>query len=188
VRGSFVSAVNIDDFVAVLSQHACPICVVCSARLGGEVLPGVHSALQDAVEQPGLGSTSRHPKKVLPPRRPTDQHHAISTSATRDALRRVPLARALQSCAAAAAIPPMPSLLSGSRLGNLARPVMRTAAGLHADATRASLAKNANTSLRFWWVMKARGTRPATVARGSGRRCPASRDRRSRLRLRPSRM
>jgi hypothetical protein len=102
-----VSAVNIDDFVAVLSQHACPICVVCSARLGGEVLPGVHSALQDAVEQPGLGSTSRHPKKVLPPRRPTDQHHAISTSATRDALRRVPLARALQSCAAAAAIPPI---------------------------------------------------------------------------------
>jgi hypothetical protein len=84
--------------------------------------------------------------------------------------------------------PPSPSLLSGSRLGNLARPVMRTAAGLHADATRASLAKNANTSLRFWWVMKARGTRPATVARGSGRRCPASRDRRSRLRLRPSRM
>src|SRR5262245_61189394 len=50
---------------------------------------------------------ARHPvdpKKVLPPRRPTDQHHAISTSATRDALRRIPLALALQSCAAAAAI------------------------------------------------------------------------------------
>src|SRR5262245_2294107 len=43
-----------------------------------------------------MGSTSRDPKKVLPPRRPTDQHHAISTSATRDALRRVPLALALQ--------------------------------------------------------------------------------------------
>src|SRR5262245_879542 len=46
-----------------------------------------------------MGSTSRDPKKVLPPRRPTDQHHAISTSATRDALRRVPLALALQPCA-----------------------------------------------------------------------------------------
>src|SRR5262245_10477021 len=32
-----------------------------------------------------VGSTSRDPKKVFPPRRPTDQHHAISTSATRDA-------------------------------------------------------------------------------------------------------
>src|SRR5262245_28527175 len=37
----------------------------------------------------GMGSTPRDPKKVLPPRRPTDQHHAISTSATRDAFRRV---------------------------------------------------------------------------------------------------
>src|SRR5215475_9998059 len=60
-----------------------------------------------------MGSTSRDPKKVLPPRRPTDQHHAISTSATRDALRRVPLALALQPCAAAAAI--THRLLSGDR-------------------------------------------------------------------------
>jgi hypothetical protein len=43
-----------------------------------------------------MGSTPGDPKRVLPPRRPTDQHHAISTSATRDALRRVPLALALQ--------------------------------------------------------------------------------------------
>src|SRR5262252_9563420 len=43
------------------------------------------------------GLDTRDPKKVFPPRRPTDQHHAISTSATRDALRRVPLALALQS-------------------------------------------------------------------------------------------
>jgi hypothetical protein len=62
-----------------------------------------------------MGSTPVTQKKVLPPRRPTDQHHAISTSATRDALRRVPLALALQWCAAAAAITPSPSLLSGSR-------------------------------------------------------------------------
>src|SRR5262249_6553289 len=34
-------------------------------------------------QSPGLDT--RAPKKVLPPRRPTDQHHAISTSATRDA-------------------------------------------------------------------------------------------------------
>src|SRR6516165_10023673 len=60
-----------------------------------------------------MGSTPVTQKKVLPPRRPTDQHHAISTSATRDALRRVPLALALQSCAAAAAITPSPSLSSG---------------------------------------------------------------------------
>ena len=59
------------------------------------------------------GSTPVTQQKVLPPRRPTDRHHAISTSATRDALRRVPLALALQSCAAAAAITPSPSLLSG---------------------------------------------------------------------------
>ena len=32
------------------------------------------------------GLDTRDPKKVFPPRRPTDQHHAISTSATRDAL------------------------------------------------------------------------------------------------------
>src|SRR5215467_15465783 len=62
---------------------------------------------------PGLDT--RDPKKVFPPRRPTDQHHAISTSATCDALRRVPLAQAMQSCTAAAAITPSPSLLSGSR-------------------------------------------------------------------------
>ena len=62
-----------------------------------------------------MGSTPVTQKKVLPPRRPTDQHHAISTSATRDALRRVPLALALQSCAAAAAITSSPSPLSGSR-------------------------------------------------------------------------
>ena len=44
------------------------------------------------------GLDARDPKKVLPPRRSTDRHHAISTSATRDALRRVPLNYALQSC------------------------------------------------------------------------------------------
>jgi len=44
-----------------------------------------------------LGLDTRDPKKVLPPRRPTDEHHAISTSATS------PLALALQSCAATAA-------------------------------------------------------------------------------------
>ena len=48
-------------------------------------------------------------KKVLPP------HHAISTSAIRDTLPCVPLALALQSCAAAAAITSLPSLLSGNR-------------------------------------------------------------------------
>src|SRR6516165_7473663 len=62
-----------------------------------------------------MGSTPVTATKVLPPRRPTDRHHAISTSATHDALRRVPLAVALQSCAAAAAITPSPSLLAGSR-------------------------------------------------------------------------
>src|SRR5215468_7398246 len=30
----------------------------------------------------GHGLDTRDPKKVFPPRRPTDQHHAISTSAT----------------------------------------------------------------------------------------------------------
>ena len=54
-----------------------------------------------------IGSTPRDPKKVLPPRRPTDQHHAISTSATRDALRRVPLARR--------AADPSPSLIQWLR-------------------------------------------------------------------------
>src|SRR3974390_3104367 len=58
-----------------------------------------------------MGSTPVTQGKVLPPRRPTDQHHAISTSAPRDALRRVPLALAFQWCAAAAAINPSPSLL-----------------------------------------------------------------------------
>src|SRR5262245_29316207 len=61
------------------------------------------------------GLDTRDIKKVFPPRRPTDQHHAISTSATRDALRRVPLALALQWCTAVAAITPSPSLLFGSR-------------------------------------------------------------------------
>src|SRR5262245_2138231 len=39
-------------------------------------------------------------RRRFPPRRPTDRHHAISTSAIRIALRRVPLALAMQSCAA----------------------------------------------------------------------------------------
>src|SRR5215467_9163218 len=71
--------------------------------------------VREAGPDQGHGLDTRDPKKVFPPRRPTDQHHAISTSATRDALRRVRLALALQSCADAAAITPSPSLLSGSR-------------------------------------------------------------------------
>src|SRR5262245_61724253 len=43
----------------------------------------------DVVREAGpdqrLGLDTRDPQKVLPPRRPTDRHHAISTSATRDA-------------------------------------------------------------------------------------------------------
>ena len=46
------------------------------------------------------GLDARDPKKVLPPRRSTDRHHAISTSATRDALRRVPLVLAFAAAAA----------------------------------------------------------------------------------------
>jgi hypothetical protein len=61
-----------------------------------------------------LGWTPVTQQKVLPPRRPTYRHHAISTSATRDAFRRVPLALALRSCAAAAPITASPSPLSGS--------------------------------------------------------------------------
>src|SRR5262249_29994517 len=67
------------------------------------VQPFFTTAGPDVVREVGPdhfhGLDTRDNKKVLPPRRPTDQHHAISTSATRDALRRVPLALPLQSCA-----------------------------------------------------------------------------------------
>src|SRR5262245_14087600 len=62
-----------------------------------------------------MWSTPLDPNKVLPPRRPTNQHHAISCSATCDALSRVPFVLALQPCATAAAITPSPSFLSGGR-------------------------------------------------------------------------
>src|SRR6516225_10681029 len=95
------------------------IAVGCSHVSGLLVQPFFTTAGPDVVREVGPdqlhGLDTRDYKKVLPPRRPTDQHHAISTSATRDALRRVPLALAVQSCAAAAAITPSPSLLSGSR-------------------------------------------------------------------------
>jgi hypothetical protein len=80
------------------------IAVGCSHVSGLLVQPFFTTAGPDVVREVGPdqehGLDTRDPKKVLPPRRPTDQHHAISTSATRDALRRVPLALALQSCAA----------------------------------------------------------------------------------------
>src|SRR5215470_4181059 len=95
------------------------IAVGCSHVSGLLVQPLFTTAGPDVVREVGPdqfhGLDTRDPKKVFPPRRPTDQHHAISTSATRDALRRVPLALALRSCAAAATITPSPSLLSGSR-------------------------------------------------------------------------
>jgi hypothetical protein len=95
------------------------IAVGCSHVSGLLVQPLFTTAGPDVVREVGPdhihGLDTRDYKKVFPPRRPTDQHHAISTSATRDALRRVRLALALQSCAAAAAITPSPSLLCGSR-------------------------------------------------------------------------
>src|SRR5215467_1760681 len=87
----------------VLSWRAA-IAVGCSHVSGLLVQPLFTTAGPDVVckagPDQGHGLDTRDPKKVLPPRRPTDQHHAISTSATHDALRRIPLALALQSCAA----------------------------------------------------------------------------------------
>jgi len=68
----------------------------CGHVSGLLVQPFFTTAGPDVVREVGPdhfhGLDTRDNKKVLPPRRPTDQHHAISTSATRDALRRVPLA------------------------------------------------------------------------------------------------
>jgi hypothetical protein len=58
-----------------------------------------------------VGSTPRDKRKVLPPRRPTDQHHAISTSATVTPCGVFLLLWRWQSCAAAAAFTLLPSLL-----------------------------------------------------------------------------
>ena len=48
--------------------------------------PSSATAGPDVVREAGPDQTpgleARDPKKVLPPRRPTDRHHAISTSAT----------------------------------------------------------------------------------------------------------
>src|SRR5262249_56168129 len=72
--------------------------------------------VREAGPDQGSGLDTRDRWKVLPLRRPTDQHHAISTSATRDALRRIRLALALQSCAAGRGdLPIAKPLLSGSR-------------------------------------------------------------------------
>src|SRR5215471_8270334 len=93
--------------------------VGCSHVSGLLVQPLFTTAGPDVVREVGPdhihGLDTRDYKKVLPPRRPTDRHHAISTSATRDALRRVPVAVALQSCATAAAITPSPSLIRQPR-------------------------------------------------------------------------
>src|SRR5262245_38991104 len=98
---------------------ATTIAVGCSHVSDLLVQPFFTTAGPDVVREAGPdqrhGLDTRDPKKVFSPRRPTDQHHAISTSATRDALRRVRLALALQSCAAAMVITSSPSLLSGSR-------------------------------------------------------------------------
>ena len=73
----------------VLSWHAA-IAVGCSHVSGLLVQPFFTTAGPDVVREVGPdqfhGLDTRDPKKVFPPRRPTDQHHAISTSATRDAL------------------------------------------------------------------------------------------------------
>ena len=78
------------------------IAVGCSHVSGLLMQPLFTTAGPDVVREVGPdhfhGLDARDPKKVLPPRRSTDRHHAISTSATRDALRRVPLNYALQSC------------------------------------------------------------------------------------------
>src|SRR5262249_55401087 len=70
--------------------------VGCSHVSGLLVQPLFTTAGPDVVREVGPdhihGLDTRDYKKVLPPRRPTDQHHAISTSATRDALRRRPSA------------------------------------------------------------------------------------------------
>src|SRR5215475_14106094 len=95
------------------------IAVGCSHVCGLLVQPLFTTAGPDVVREVGPDHEheldTRDPKKVFPPRGPTDQHHAISTSATRDALRRVPLDLALEWCTAVAAITPSPSLLFGSR-------------------------------------------------------------------------
>ena len=62
------------------------IAVGCSRVFGLLVQPFFTTAGPDVVREVGPdqfhGLSGRDPKKVLPPRRPTDQHHAISTSAT----------------------------------------------------------------------------------------------------------
>src|SRR5215471_13625769 len=80
--------------------------VGCSHVSGLLVQPLFTTAGPDVVREVGPdhihGLDTRDYKKVLPPRRPTDQHHAISTSATNDALRRVPLTLACNRA------PPLP--------------------------------------------------------------------------------
>src|SRR5262245_18247606 len=65
---------------------ATTIAVGCSHVSGLLVQPFFTTAGPDVVREVGPdqfhGLDARDPKKVLPPRRPTDQHHAISTSAT----------------------------------------------------------------------------------------------------------
>jgi len=62
------------------------IAVGCGHVSGLLVQPFFTTAGPDVVREVGPdqfhGLDARDPKKVLPPRRPTDQHHAISTSAT----------------------------------------------------------------------------------------------------------
>src|SRR5215468_10080750 len=98
--------------------------VGCSHVSGLLVQPLFTTAGPDVVREVGPdhihGLDTRDYKKVLPPRRPTDRHHAISTSATRDALRRVPLSYALQSCTPTrCGDHPSPSHLSGARLRSI---------------------------------------------------------------------
>src|ERR1700736_993516 len=60
------------------------IAIGCSHVSGLLVQPFFTTAGPDVVREvgpdQGHGLDTRDPKKVLPPRRPTDQHHAISTS------------------------------------------------------------------------------------------------------------
>src|SRR5215510_13033678 len=62
------------------------IAVGCGHVSGLLVQPLFTTAGPDVVREVGpdqiRGLDARDPKKVFPPRRPTDQHHAISTSAT----------------------------------------------------------------------------------------------------------
>jgi hypothetical protein len=103
-RGHGAPASCVDGALRSSTFWRVTIAVGCSHVSGLLVQPFFTTAGPDVVREMGPdqvhGLDTRDAKKVLPPRRPTDQHHAISTSATRDASRRIPLALALQSCAA----------------------------------------------------------------------------------------